>query len=163
MRYLQTPPLNTFKQPDPLKAWKVLEAEYPVLAEMARDILGIPATGFGVERIFNVGRDTCHYRRNRLNGETIEMIMLIKYFEYIGIPLTLIQSWQSNGVGELLPALPNTGREHSLSVPPDEAGDEVSNTCEWEEEFGSNSEVSEVSEVSEISDDDDLPSMEAML
>jgi hypothetical protein len=88
IRYLQTPPLNIFKQPDPLKCWKILEAEYPTVAQMARDVLAIPATGVGVERLFNVGRDTCHYRRNRLDGNTIQMIMVIKYFERIGIPLT---------------------------------------------------------------------------
>ncbi|KAN0066683.1 Ankyrin repeat-containing domain protein [Elaphomyces granulatus] len=71
------------RRPDPLKCWKVLEAEYPTIAQMARDVLAIPATGAGVERLFNIGRDSCYYCRNRLDGKTIEMIMLIKYFERI--------------------------------------------------------------------------------
>ena len=78
MRYPRTPPLNVFKQPDPLRCWKILEVEYPTVAQIARDVLAIPTTGV-VERLFNVGRDACHYRRNRLDGKTIKMIMVIKY------------------------------------------------------------------------------------
>ena len=145
IRYLQTPPLNIFNQPDPLKCWKVLEAEYPTVAQMARDVLAIPATGVGVERLFNVGRDTCHYRRNRLDGKTIEMIMLIKYFERIGIPLAEVPS---DDIDKLVPNLghPQPGQDSlAIAVPADEQpGDSVSDICEWENESidGSDSEPS---------------------
>lgn len=33
------------------------------MARLARDVLSIPASGAGVERLFNSARDTCHYRR----------------------------------------------------------------------------------------------------
>jgi hypothetical protein len=42
--------------------WKQNEHEYPVLARIARDILSIPVSGAGVERLFNSARDICHYR-----------------------------------------------------------------------------------------------------
>ncbi|KAJ5110730.1 hypothetical protein N7532_001265 [Penicillium argentinense] len=45
--------------------WKDHENEFPILARMARDILSIPASGAGVERLFNCARDICHYRRVR--------------------------------------------------------------------------------------------------
>lgn len=61
-----------------LVIWKDLEATYPVVARMARDLLAIPLSGVGVERKFNIARDVCHYRRGHLKGKTIEEIMLLK-------------------------------------------------------------------------------------
>lgn len=55
-----------------------MEATYPIVARMARDLLAIPLSGVGVERKFNVARDVCHYRRGHLKGKTIEEIMLLK-------------------------------------------------------------------------------------
>jgi hAT family C-terminal dimerisation region len=69
----------------PLQMWKQIEHRYPTIAIMAKDILSIPASGVGVERVFNTARDTCHYRRNRLNPDTIEMIMLVKWYEKLGL------------------------------------------------------------------------------
>lgn len=70
----------------PLEMWKSIEPKYPTVAKMAKDILSIPASGVGVERLFNTARDVCTYRRNRLNSTTIEIIMLIKWYEKLGIP-----------------------------------------------------------------------------
>lgn len=39
-------------------------------------MLSIPATGAGVERLFNTARDICHYRRGRLNATTIQELMM---------------------------------------------------------------------------------------
>lgn len=61
-----------------LEIWKDLEATYPVVARMAKDLLAIPLSGVGVERKFNIARDVCHYRRGHLKGKTIEEIMLLK-------------------------------------------------------------------------------------
>lgn len=47
-----------------------------MLASLARDILFIPATGAGVERLFNSARDICHYRRGSLNATTIQDLMM---------------------------------------------------------------------------------------
>ena len=43
---------------------------------MARDFLAIPAAGVGVERLFNVARDLCTFRRHCLRPDTIKMLML---------------------------------------------------------------------------------------
>lgn len=39
-------------------------------------MLSVPATGAGVERLFNTARDICHYRRGRLNATTIQELMM---------------------------------------------------------------------------------------
>ena len=52
---------------------------------MIKNILSIPTFSVGVERIFNTTRDVYHYRRNRLNLDTIEMIMLVKWYEKLGL------------------------------------------------------------------------------
>lgn len=56
--------------------WKDHQHEFPVLASLARDVLSIPATGAGVERLFNSARDVCHYRRGSLKPKTIQDIMM---------------------------------------------------------------------------------------
>ena len=38
--------------------------------------MSIPATGAGVERLFNSARDICHYRRGSLKPKTIQDIMM---------------------------------------------------------------------------------------
>lgn len=59
--------------------WKEHETEFPALASLAHDVLTIPATGAGVERLFNSARDICHYRRGSLNANTIKDLMLWKH------------------------------------------------------------------------------------
>lgn len=53
--------------------WKDHRHEFP---RLARDVLSIPATGAGVERLFNSARDVCHYRRCSLKPKTIQDIMM---------------------------------------------------------------------------------------
>jgi hypothetical protein len=47
-----------------------------VLSRLARDLLSIPATGAGVEGLFNSARDICHYRRGSLHEATIQDLMM---------------------------------------------------------------------------------------
>ncbi|KAG0154764.1 hypothetical protein PDIDSM_332 [Penicillium digitatum] len=61
---------------EPLPFWRENHSRFPAIASLARDILTIPATGAGVERLFNTARDICHYRRGRMKAETIEELML---------------------------------------------------------------------------------------
>ncbi|KAJ5672840.1 hypothetical protein N7507_001967 [Penicillium longicatenatum] len=53
--------------------------QFPALANLARDILSIPATGAGVERLFNSARDICHYRRGSLKSSTIQDLMMFMF------------------------------------------------------------------------------------
>jgi hypothetical protein len=46
------------------------------MARLARDVLSIPASGAGVERLFNSARDICHYRRGSLQPQTISDLMM---------------------------------------------------------------------------------------
>ncbi|CAG8305186.1 unnamed protein product, partial [Penicillium salamii] len=41
------------------------QSRFPAIAALACDTLLFPATGAGVERLFNTARDICHYRRGR--------------------------------------------------------------------------------------------------
>lgn len=52
--------------------------QLPVFSSVARGILSIPATGAGVERLFNSARDICHYQRGQLNSATIQDIMMFR-------------------------------------------------------------------------------------
>ena len=46
------------------------------MARLAREVLSIPASGAGVERLFNSARDICHYRRGSLQPQTISDLMM---------------------------------------------------------------------------------------
>ncbi len=46
---------------------------------MTKDVLAVSASSVDVERLFNLARDVITYRRDRLNSNTIETIMMIKY------------------------------------------------------------------------------------
>lgn len=52
-----------------------------MLSRLARDLLSVPATGAGVERLFNTARDICHYRRGSLNESTIQDLMMYMFSE----------------------------------------------------------------------------------
>ena len=59
--------------------WRDYQSEYPILASLAQDVLTTPASGSGVERLFNSTRDICHYRRGSLKPHTIKELMLFIY------------------------------------------------------------------------------------
>jgi hypothetical protein len=76
-----------------------------VLAAMARDILATPASGAGVERLFNCARDICHYRRGQLKPETIRSLMLHLFaskFELQQAELEMIKEYLSSGEAAIL-------------------------------------------------------------
>lgn len=77
-RYLDNENLTRLDLPI-LELWKLVGKNFPTVARMARDILAIPLSGVGVERVFNMARDVCHYRRSRLHANSIQKIMLIKH------------------------------------------------------------------------------------
>ena len=85
--------------------WKEHQHEFPVLASLARDILAIPASGAGVERLFNCARDICHYRRGQLKPETIRDLMLqmcSSKFELEQAELDFTKEYLSAGEGALI-------------------------------------------------------------
>jgi hypothetical protein len=60
----------------PLAFWREHQTRFSAIAALARDALSFPATGAGVERLFNTARDICHYRRGRMKSQTIEELMM---------------------------------------------------------------------------------------
>lgn len=67
---------------------------YPTVARMAQDLLAVFLTSLPVERQFNVGRDTCTYRRGKLQGETIRKIMILKHGDKDLIDPGLLDDYQ---------------------------------------------------------------------
>ncbi|KAJ5771484.1 uncharacterized protein N7511_003535 [Penicillium nucicola] len=82
----------------PLVFWKEYRNQYPILASLARDVLITPASGSGVERLFNSTRDICYYRRGSLKPQTIKELMLFIYttkFDVESEQLALIDEYLS--------------------------------------------------------------------
>ncbi len=61
-----------------LNWWKMNRFEYPIMARIARDYLAIPASEVAVERTFSLGRDLLSVRRQRLNGNSMRKLMLLR-------------------------------------------------------------------------------------
>lgn len=64
-----------------LQFWKENDGEHklPTMALIARKLLAIPATSTASERVFSVCGVTMSSRRARLNPETLEMLIFLKY------------------------------------------------------------------------------------
>lgn len=84
-RYLDSVPVNwshsSFACGDPdwvLKWWKANAADFPCMAQAARDYLPIPSAEVGVERLFSGARDVLGLRRHCMNAETIRWLILLK-------------------------------------------------------------------------------------
>ncbi|KAJ5764738.1 hypothetical protein N7520_004297 [Penicillium odoratum] len=89
----------------PRAFWKDHEHEFPILARIARDNLSIPASGAGVERLFNCARDMCHYRRGQLKPSTIRGLMLHQFatnFDVEQKEIEVIKEYLSIGEAALL-------------------------------------------------------------
>ena len=52
------------------------------MAAAARDFLSIPASEVAVERAFSKARDMVPYRRSRLNGDSIRLLVLSHYAKF---------------------------------------------------------------------------------
>jgi hypothetical protein len=55
---------------------------------MARDIFTIPASGAGVERLFNSARDIYYYRRGRLNKTAIQDLIIYRCISEFDLDIT---------------------------------------------------------------------------
>ena len=64
-----------------LKMWKNIKHRYSTIVLMTKNILSISASDIDVEWIFNTACDVCYYCWNCLNSDTIEMIMLMKWYK----------------------------------------------------------------------------------
>ena len=64
-----------------LELWKKINKKYFIIAQMIKNIFSISASNIDVEQFFNTARNICHYHQNHLNANTIEIIMLLKWYE----------------------------------------------------------------------------------
>ncbi|KAJ5956835.1 hypothetical protein N7501_011114 [Penicillium viridicatum] len=60
---------------------KEYEREFLVLSRLVRDLLLVPTTGAGIERLFNSAQDICYYRRGSLHEGTIQDLIIYIYSE----------------------------------------------------------------------------------
>jgi len=75
--YMSLPPPST-RSGTTLEWWHRNSKEYPRLARMAQDILAVPCTGAGVERIFSIARRVAISSRASLDPSTIQDTMMFK-------------------------------------------------------------------------------------
>jgi hypothetical protein len=68
-----------------LNWWQSHEAEYPIMSQVARDYLAIPASEVDVERLFSISRDLIGLQRHSLSIDPMRAIMMIKSLRSISL------------------------------------------------------------------------------
>ena len=63
---------------DPIDFWITSEATYPMLSQLAFDILTIPASSTSVERVFSTAGASCIGKQNRLTDSNLEREVFVK-------------------------------------------------------------------------------------
>lgn len=76
-QYLREGVVNT----SPCAYWKDRQHEWPVLTRLARDLLSIPATGAGTERLFTVAQKICYAHGEYLDGSAMQDLVMYAYSE----------------------------------------------------------------------------------
>lgn len=131
---------------EPLSFWRENQYRFPAIAALARDVLAIPATGAGVERLFNTARDICHYRRGQLNSDTIEELMLFLCTSRFDLDVQEAKEVAEDLLSDEIDVL----REQSVEKPNDVDTEEISDTEEQGDGPGSGS-----GDLIDVDDDDD--------
>jgi hypothetical protein len=70
--------LRPGKQTDILKYWLPKQYMYPIVAQIARDHLAIPATSAASERAFSNGSDIITKKRNRLSPSMVRYLLCLR-------------------------------------------------------------------------------------
>ncbi|KAJ9480643.1 hypothetical protein VN97_g12902 [Penicillium thymicola] len=65
----------------PSAYWKDHQRKWPVLTRLARDLLSIPATGAGAERLSTVAKNIYHIRGGSLDESTMRDLVMYAYSE----------------------------------------------------------------------------------
>jgi hypothetical protein len=60
------------------KYWASKEYEFPIIAQIARDHLAIPATSAALECVFSVGGDIVTKKRNRLGASNTRRLLCLR-------------------------------------------------------------------------------------
>jgi hypothetical protein len=62
-----------------IEYWKNQKTQYSLFVKMTKNVLAIFCSDVEVKRLFNLARNVIIYKRKRLNFQTIEIVMIIKY------------------------------------------------------------------------------------
>jgi hypothetical protein len=62
-----------------IEYWKSQKTQYSFFVKMTKDVLAISCSNVEVKRFFNLAKDVIIYKIKRLNFQTIETMMIIKY------------------------------------------------------------------------------------
>ena len=68
---------------NPLQWWKLNKNELPIMAVFARKYLSAPPSSIESERLFSVGGTIYSPKRNRMKGETSEVLIFLHYYQRI--------------------------------------------------------------------------------
>jgi hypothetical protein len=60
------------------KYWASKEYEFPIITQIARDHLAIPATSVALECVFSVGGDVVMKKRNRLGASNTRRLLCLR-------------------------------------------------------------------------------------
>ena len=75
--YIKAPPLPC---DDPLQWWGARRKEFPILSQMALDLLSIPLMSAECERVFSSAKNLVTDNRNTLKEEVIEASTLLRHW-----------------------------------------------------------------------------------
>ena len=76
--------------PDPLDWWRINAIKFPLLAELARRLLAIPASQAQSERVFSSAGQIVTQTRNRLSSENVELLVALKNI------WSVVEEWQQS-------------------------------------------------------------------
>jgi len=76
--YLQENVKGTSMETDPLSWWKNYEGTYPLLAQVAKEYLVVPATSVPCERVFSTAGDIVRAERSSLKPTKVDMLLFLK-------------------------------------------------------------------------------------
>jgi hypothetical protein len=62
-----------------IEYWKSQKTQYSLFVKMTKDVLAISCSNVEIKPLFNLAKDVIIYKKKRLNFQTIETMMIIKY------------------------------------------------------------------------------------
>ena len=75
---------------DPLDWWRVMSADFPHLASLARRVLAIPATQAESERLLSFAGNIVTKNRNKLTPTTVELLVLLRH------SWEIVEKWEAS-------------------------------------------------------------------
>jgi hypothetical protein len=67
-------PTKTDFDKDPLEFWKAIEKTYPILSQLAKQYLGVPASSVTVERLCSTAGDVISFKHSVITPENSNIL-----------------------------------------------------------------------------------------